>query len=497
MRVSHRRSKNFTGVKNTVSYITRRGVLKAGVAGALYMGTPWLRAAQRSDVIVLGAGLSGLNCARQLEAFGYRVTVLEANSSVGGRVRTREIDGVLHEMGASDVGLLYARVISTAQELGLQLQPYAIGSRPFSYHVGGKLLHAEEWKDADVNHTVGHERFLLPGELEFKLIGDLNPIDSPTDWLQPENLSLDVPLSAFLRSNNVSQAALDLISHTYNGDGIDRTSALTVLRDASRQKVATDAWLRQREQNPDVLRMMEIKGGMQRLPEAMAATLDSEVRLKHPAALVEQDATGVTVTCRDGSRFSADKLVCATSLPALRNLHFQPGLSALKQQAIHEADYYATTKFYLRPTEPFWEHDGYQPSLWSDGLIERMFARTNYEGNVHLLLAWINGSGARRLDKLSPKAGGQLIIDELARIRPASKGKVEVVAHEAWGRDPLFGGCGYKHTAGQVAEMARELPRPEGHIHFAGEYVRDVEVGMEAAMTSGEAVAINIASAAV
>lgn len=476
--------------------LKRRSVLKAGAAGALFAGSPWLRSAERSDVIVLGAGLSGLNCARQLESLGYRVTVLEANATVGGRVQTREIDGVLHERGASDVGILYARVISTAQELNLKLQPYAIGSRPFSFHVGGKLLHADEWESADVNHTVGDERSVLPSELEYRLLGELNPMGSPVDWLQPENLSLDIPLDSFLRANNVSQAAVDLIAHTYNGAGIDRTSALTILRDASRQKVATDAWLRQRENNPEVLRVMEIEGGMQRLPEAMAATLATEVRLRHPAALVEQDTFGVTVTCRDGSRFSADKLVCATSLPALRNLHFRPGLSALKQHAIHNADYYATTKFYLRPTEPFWESDGYEPSLWSDGLIERIFARTDYEGNVHLLLVWINGPGARRLDKLSPEAGGQLVLEELARIRPASKGKVEVVAHDAWGRDPLFGGCGYKHTAGEVRKMAMELPRPEGHIHFAGEYTRGVEVGMESAMASGELVALALASAA-
>ena len=476
--------------------LNRRDVLKAGAAGLLVTRFGGLRAAERSDVIVLGAGLAGLNCARQLESFGFRVTVLEAGASVGGRVQTREIDGVLHERGASDVGILYARVINTARELGLTLQPYAIGSRPFAYHVGGRMLHAEEWADADVNHTVGDERLLLPGEMEYKLIGDLNPMDNPVDWLQPENLALDVPLSSFLRANGVSQAAVDIIAHTYNGEGIDRTSALTILRDSSRQKVATDAWLQQRKQNPDALRVMEIQGGMQRLPEAMAATLDSEVRVRHPAALVEQDARGVTVTCRDGSRFSADKLVCAMSIPAMRNLHFQPGLSALKMQAIHAADYYATTKFYLRPTAPFWEEDGYQPSLWSDGLIERIFARTNYDGDVHLLLVWINGPGARRLDKLSPEAGARLVIEELARIRPASKDKVELAGHEAWGRNPFFGGCGYKHTAGQAAAMARELPRPEGHIHFAGEFTRDVEVGMEAAMASGERVALELASAA-
>jgi len=37
------------------------------------------------DVIVIGAGVAGLNAARELSAAGRRVLVLEARSRVGGR----------------------------------------------------------------------------------------------------------------------------------------------------------------------------------------------------------------------------------------------------------------------------------------------------------------------------------------------------------------------------------------------------------------------------
>jgi phytoene dehydrogenase-like protein len=46
-----------------------------------------------SDVIVVGAGLAGLRCAIRLTELGHRVTVLEAATEVGGRIRTDEIDG--------------------------------------------------------------------------------------------------------------------------------------------------------------------------------------------------------------------------------------------------------------------------------------------------------------------------------------------------------------------------------------------------------------------
>jgi phytoene dehydrogenase-like protein len=52
-----------------------------------------------ADVIVVGAGLAGLNCARTLTTWGVEVAVLEAADAVGGRVRTHREDGFLIDRG--------------------------------------------------------------------------------------------------------------------------------------------------------------------------------------------------------------------------------------------------------------------------------------------------------------------------------------------------------------------------------------------------------------
>src|SRR3954471_6552064 len=52
-----------------------------------------------APVIVVGAGLAGLACARQLARLGRRVEVLEASDGVGGRVRTDAVDGFLLDRG--------------------------------------------------------------------------------------------------------------------------------------------------------------------------------------------------------------------------------------------------------------------------------------------------------------------------------------------------------------------------------------------------------------
>ncbi|MEZ5977403.1 MAG: NAD(P)/FAD-dependent oxidoreductase [Planctomycetota bacterium] len=51
------------------------------------------------DVVVVGAGLAGLACARELAARGARCTVLESHDRVGGRVATDEVEGFLVDRG--------------------------------------------------------------------------------------------------------------------------------------------------------------------------------------------------------------------------------------------------------------------------------------------------------------------------------------------------------------------------------------------------------------
>jgi phytoene dehydrogenase-like protein len=56
-------------------------------------------AAQHSDVIIVGAGLSGLACAIHLSNAGRSVTVIESSDGVGGRVRSDQVDGFILDRG--------------------------------------------------------------------------------------------------------------------------------------------------------------------------------------------------------------------------------------------------------------------------------------------------------------------------------------------------------------------------------------------------------------
>lgn len=52
-----------------------------------------------SHVVVVGAGMAGLVCARRLHQVGYRVTILEASDRPGGRMKTDVVDGFRLDRG--------------------------------------------------------------------------------------------------------------------------------------------------------------------------------------------------------------------------------------------------------------------------------------------------------------------------------------------------------------------------------------------------------------
>jgi phytoene dehydrogenase-like protein len=81
------------------------------------------------DVLVIGAGLSGLQCARELEAAGREVLVWEASDDVGGRIRTDRIDGFLVDRGFQVLNPAYPAVRRWVDVEALRLQAFGAGVR--------------------------------------------------------------------------------------------------------------------------------------------------------------------------------------------------------------------------------------------------------------------------------------------------------------------------------------------------------------------------------
>lgn len=87
------------------------------------------------EIVIVGAGLSGLACARRLDRAGLRFTVYEASNAVGGRVRTDEVDGFLLDRGFQTFLPAYPMARKVLNYDELDLKPFFRGVDVF--YAGG------------------------------------------------------------------------------------------------------------------------------------------------------------------------------------------------------------------------------------------------------------------------------------------------------------------------------------------------------------------------
>lgn len=124
------------------------------------------------DVVVIGAGLAGLQCARLLEQRGLDVVVLEASDGVGGRVRTDLVDGFRCDRGFQVLNPAYPELRRSVDVAALRLQPFdAAAGVP----------------RGDGTDVLADPRRLprrLPGTLASPLV-ELRRLPAPAAWLAP------------------------------------------------------------------------------------------------------------------------------------------------------------------------------------------------------------------------------------------------------------------------------------------------------------------------
>ena len=82
----------------------------------------------QKPVVIIGAGLSGLCCARQLLKHGINIVVVEAQDEVGGRIRTDRVDGFLLDRGFQVLQTAYAEATDQLDYSSLRLHNFEPGA---------------------------------------------------------------------------------------------------------------------------------------------------------------------------------------------------------------------------------------------------------------------------------------------------------------------------------------------------------------------------------
>ena len=77
------------------------------------------------DIAIVGAGMAGLRAAQLLERAGRDVTIFESSDAVGGRIRSRHVDGFVIDEGFQLLNTAYPELRATGVLSALTLQPFA------------------------------------------------------------------------------------------------------------------------------------------------------------------------------------------------------------------------------------------------------------------------------------------------------------------------------------------------------------------------------------
>lgn len=466
------------------------GILGGAVVGGVAM-RPLYATEAPLDVVVVGAGLSGLHAAMLLEESGLQVQVIEGRRRVGGRVYTlMDVPGSV-EAGGELIGSTYARMITTARKLNLPLEPPHLLAPPagWAYHLGGKLITPDEWPSSPSNPLSGDDRKIQPPALLRTLMHRDSPLQGKSydAWLTPELARYDIPTTDYLRAKGHDEDTLRLAGIVVHTDRLANTSALHEMRryhvgEASAGNLSSGNFA-----------ALQVKGGNSRLPEAMAASLKRGVQLGKAVIAITSDASGVVVHCADNTRTRARFAVVSMPLPRLRDVLFDPGLPEPLASAVQEVNYGLSIQVHMRFREPYWEKDGLPPAMWTDTGIERFTPLARGEGGrMSSVIAFVNGAEARRFAFMNDQQCFEYVAAVAAEIRPSTRGQLELLTIQSCARDPFGAGDWVFWQPGQIVKYGKHMRDGLDRVTFCGEHTAIMQRGMEAAFESGERAAIDV-----
>lgn len=258
-----------------------------------------------SEVVIVGAGLAGLTCALTLEAEGVTVRVLEASDAVGGRVRTDEVDGFLLDRGFQVLNPGYPMLQSDLVDLdALDLQPFTNAVACRSPRHGDLVTLADVRREPQLIAQTFASGKLHPAS-----------IAALARWYAPSLREDFVPKG----EHDMTRAeAMDRVGLTGPlRKVVDGFLAGVLLEDDGSTSNAFSlmlarSFLRGTASLPS--------GGMQRLPDQLAAGLRSPVELGTPV----ESVSGGQLRTAGGETIDADLVVVATDPVTAQSLTGRP-----------------------------------------------------------------------------------------------------------------------------------------------------------------------------
>ena len=437
-----------------------------------------------ADVIIVGAGLSGMIAARKVLEAGLTPLILEADERVGGRILTQEaIPGVPVELGAQWIGDTHQRMFRLAAELGVQTYPqYDEGETSYDL-AGSGVLRENEF----------HARFAAElKELELVLRHlDLLAADVPVDapWQAPRALEWDaVTAGAWYDAQGLSPVARTLLEICTVGILAVPTAEVSFLHLLFTIQTCgvTSELFAESEGGAQTTRFI---GGTSEIPRRLAALVGDRIVLDVPVQLIEHTADSAIVHCRGGLVARGRRVIVAISPTLAGRIMYEPPLPGIRDQLTQRLPNGSAMKAFFIYDEPFWRADGFNGQLISDVGPARMSNDTCIPGDDHgVILLFLEGDQARTFGRLPEAQRREALTAELVRHYGGAAAEPVFYVDGEWSERQWTRGCyNANHGPHVWTTYGPALSTPIGVIHWAStDTATHWSAYMEGAVDAGE-----------
>jgi monoamine oxidase len=241
--------------------------------------------------------------------------------------------------------------------------------------------------------------------------------------------------------------------------------------------------------------MMQVTGGMDRLPAALAARLGNRVVYRAVVREIREAERGVWVIYAgpDGKprRVDADYCVSTIPLPVLSGI--EKDLSPPVQTAIAAARYDGAGKIGLQFRRRFWEQDDaiYGGRSWTDQEIGQIiYPSHGFNGNKGVLVGYyLDFKGTMRGRPAAERQ--RMALEQGARVHPQYTSEFETAFSVSWPDVPWSRGS-WRSESGAALQALATLREADGRVFFAGDYMTDMSSWMQGAFESARETATAI-----